>query len=346
MSVFAKQTSRYAKLKNVGDRISGIVLNVSEPRQSMKYDPRPGATRVPDFWESKDGGPARPKMEVVLTLQTDLNEGPDDDGVADDGERKIVVPVFYKEGSQLFEIQKAIVAAGGKDIENGAWLGLAHTGHDPESANMDNPRKLYQAAYKRPSGGGGAFAAGAGQEQPAAQPQQTQQQPPVHPLNGGQGAWQQPAAQPQQTQQQWQQPAAQAAPPAQQQQQAWQPPVQLNTSTGEVNGGVPATDAWGAPAQAAQQPQQGWEPPRDEAAMGQPVQNPNPVQQQALNAFNGGQNAGWQPPAAAAPPAAPAPATQVDVAAIQGLISQGAPDGYIMQQTGASQEAINALRNI
>lgn len=322
MSVFAKQTSRFFKLKNVGDQIAGTITEISEPRQATKYDPRPGAPRVLDFWESKDGGPARPKMEVILTIQTDLNEGPDETGTPDDGQRKLVVPVFYKDGSMLSEIQKAMVQAGGKDIETGAWVGVRHTGHDPESANPDNPRKLYQAAYKRPAGGGGVFAEGANDQQQApAQPAQQQ--------------WQQPAAQP----------AANPgwnAPEPQQAQPAWQPPVQVNTGTGEVNGGVPATDPWGAPVQAPLQPQQAWEPPRNEQAMGQPVVPQTAQQEQAVRAFNGGAaQQQWQPPAAQQP-AAP----QVDQAKVLDLIRQGAPDGYITENTGATTAQISALRNM
>lgn len=318
MSVFAKQTSRFVKLKNVGDSVSGIITEISEPRQATKYDPRPDAPRVPDFWESSDGGAPRPKMEIVLTLQTDINEGPDDSGNADDGKRKLVVPIFYKEGSMLSSIQNAIIGAGGQDIELGAWVGVRHTGHDPASANPQNPRKLYEAAYRRPAGGGGAFQANAGQ--PAAQ---------------------QPAAQPAQ---QFQPPAAQpAAQPA-----AYQPPVAVNQQTGEV-GGQAAAPSWGgqtaAGAPVAGAPEQAWSAP---ATAYVPPANPTPEQAQAMAHFPAAQTA-WQPPAAAAPapaPAAPPAAPQMDAAAIKNLIAQGAPDGYILENVpGSTPEAVAAIRN-
>lgn len=307
MTVFAKQTSRFFKLKNVGDAIVGTLTEISEPRQATKYQQNPNAPRVLDFWESSDGGPPRPKMEVILTFQTDLNEGPDDTGDPDDGKRKLVVPVFYKDGSMLTAIQSAMLRAGAKDLEIGARVGVRHTGHDPDSANPAQPRKLYEAFYERPAGGGGVF-----------QQQEQQHQPP-----------QQQAAPPQQ----------QAAPP--QQQAAWQPPTPVNTSTGEV-GQQPAPSwggqtAAGAPVQGG--PEQQWQAPPEAYV---PPANPTPQQAQAAAHFPAAQQAAWQPPQQAAPPAAP----QMDVAAIKDLIGRGAPDGYILQNVpGSTPEALAAIRN-
>ena len=312
MSVFAKQTSRFVKLKNVGDSVRGVLTEISEPRQSTKYDPRPNAPRVPDFWESSDGGAPRPKMEVILTLQTTINEGPDESGNPDDGMRKLVVPIFYKEGSMLSVMQNALVAAGAKDLEIGAELGWRHTGHDPESANPQNPRKLYEAFYNRPAGGGGVFQAGAWQQQ--APPQQQQAAP----------QYQEPV------------PSQHGQPPA----PAYQPPVPVNQQTGEV-GGQQQAPTWGGQTAAGQPVQeQTWQAPPEAY---QPPANPTPEQAQAATHFPAAQPA-WQPPQEQQ--AAPAPAPQVDAGAIRTLIQQGAPDGYILQNVpGATAAAINAIRN-
>ena len=328
MTVFAKQTSRYAKLKNVGDAISGTILEIGEPRQSMKYNPNPDAPRVPDFWESSDGGAPRPKMEVVLTLQTELNDGPDESGNPDDGKRKQVVPVFYKDGSMLNAIQTAMFPTGAQDLEIGAWIGVRHTGHDPDSANPQNPRKLYEAAYRRPAAGGGAFRAQE-QQQPAAAPAPQAQQPNAaqygQPAQGGgwgaQGGAQQPAQGGG-----WQRGGGlpnqgyNVPAPEPQQQPAWGEPQHVQAGTGEVNAG--------------------WPPPQDAY---QPPANPTPQQAQAAQHFPAAQP-GWQQPAAAVAAAPQAPSSyQVDMAL--GLIQQGAPDNYISEQSGLSMEAVSALRN-
>lgn len=340
MSVFAKTTSRYHKLKNVGDSIQGTILEIPEPKQSTVYNPDPAAPKKLDFWESRDGGPARPKLEVHLLLQTEINEGPDENGEPDDGERRLVVPIFFKDGSMMSAIQAAMGRAGAKDLEKGGKIGIRFTGHDPESANPQQPRKLFEAYYEKPAAAGGVFA----QQPQAAQAPQQYQQPAQAPAPQAQ-QWQQPQAaqtpaqqawDQQPAQAQWQQPQAAQAPaqqpaaPAQQ----WQAPQAVNPSTGELG------QQWG------QQPTA--EPARDPGMYQQPEQ-PTPVQQQATAAFNGtaGQQ-GWQPPQAAAPQqqAQPAAPVQVNAEQVRELIRQGAPDGHIAQVTGASLEAITALRNL
>jgi hypothetical protein len=328
VTVFEKQTSRFFKFKNVGDAISGILTDIGEPRQATKFNPNPDAPRQLDFWESADGGVPRPKMEVLLTLQTELREDAEDDG-----KRKVVIPVFYKDGSQLSAIQAAMFPTGATDLELGAWMGLRFIGHDPDSANPQNPRKLYEAAYKRPAAGGGAFKA-----QPAQQPGQApaaSQQPVQQP------AWQQPGPGQYQGPPDTQRPGATQPPaaPYGQQQPAWQEPQHVNAGTGEVSGWQQqpasvapswpeATQEWAAPANA-------YTPPA----------NPTPVQQQAMNHFPAAQQQPqWQQPAAQQPAAAAPPSSyQVDMA--MGLLQQGAPDNYISEQSGLSMQAVAALRN-
>lgn len=330
MTVFEKQTSRYFKFKNVGDTIVGILTDIAEPRQATKYNPNPDAPRVLDFWESSDGGAPRPKMEVVLTLQTELREDPDDDG-----KRKVVIPVFYKDGSPLSAIQAAMFPTGAKDLELGAKIGLRFTGHDPESQNPQNPRKLYQGLYERPAAGGGAFAHQGGQQQaqqPAAAPQQQAQQP----------AWQQPAPQAQPggfgapaaaQQPAWQQPQQQPAP-------QWQDPQHVQAGTGEITGwgAAPSQEpAWQAPPEAYQAPAN---PTPQQAAAGAHFPAWQAQQQPA------GQQQAWQQPQQqAAPPQPPAAPSSYQVDVAMGLIQQGAPDNYISEQSGLSMEAVSALRN-
>lgn len=327
-SPFAKQTSRYFKFgKEPGSSIQGTIVRVGEQRQSYKYNPNPSAPKQLDFWEGAQGGAPRPKMEIPLTLQTQLRDPQDPE---DDGQRVLVVPIYYKDGSLLSAIQNAIAQAGGKDIQVGAEMWAQFTGFDPESQNPDNPRKLYAAGYRLPPAGGGAFQQGGGQQpqqqQPAQQPQQPQQQPQFN--QGGQ------------------------LPPAPQ--QPYQQPVAA-PQPGSYNGG--SNQGWGGPSPQQQPPAapQQWQQPQG----GQPIApaNPTPEQQHAAQAFYGSgpqPGAVYQPPANEQPPGQPMgqPAfgqqqpAQVDTAMVQQMIAQGATDGDISAATGASLQAISAIRNI
>lgn len=258
MTVFQKQTNRYftfGRQPVAGQTgVKGQVLAISEPRQAYKYNTNPQAPKVLDFWDAEK---TRPKMEVVLDLQTELRE-PSEDGTADDGRRKVVITVDYKRGGKLAAIQDAMQAVGADDIEVGAFLALWFTGYDPDSQNPDNPRKLFQANYQRPAAGGGAF-----QQQEQQQPQQMAgpPQPPTqqNPYGVNPGL---PYGQPQQPNPYQQQPAynppqQQAQPPQGQPPQGggfdlgFDPATQgFNPGTGEV------TPTYQPPVPAATQPPQ------------------------------------------------------------------------------------------
>lgn len=313
MTVFQKQTNRYftfGRQPVAGQTgVKGQVLAISEPRQAYKYNINKQAPKVLDFWDAEK---TRPKMEVVLDLQTELRE-PSEDGTADDGRRKIVVTVDYKRGGKLAAIQDAMQAVGADDIEVGAFLALWFTGYDPDSQNSDNPRKLYQANYQRPAAGGGAFQQ---QEQPPQQqqvagpPQPPTQQNPYgvnpglgNPYGAG-GDMGQPYGQPQQglTAQQYQQAAQslqQGTHPVQQQyQQQAQPP--------QGGGFDPAT--------------------------------------QGFNPGTGEVTPTYQPPVPAA--TQPPQVVQVNVEDVKARIQAGQTPAQISAETGASMEAINGVRNL
>lgn len=273
--------------------IEGTILNLSEPMQEKDF-----VTKEPAFWDKEK---TRPKNMVAITLQTQMNEGPDDNGEPDDGARNIYVTVDYKPGGQLAAIQDAMDAVGARDLEVGGRLAVWFTGYDPESKNPDNPRRLFQARYALPPSGGGVF-----QQQPPAQAQQ--------PVQATQPA---PPAQFQQ-----QPPAQQFAP-----QQAAQPPAQ--------------------PAFQQQPPAQQFQtPPQQFQAPAQP-QFQQPMQQTEAGPVNPGtgelppQGQVYQPPQAAMPQQ-----VQIDVTDIQRRLAQGQTDAQIMQETGASQEAVSAVRNL
>lgn len=241
--------SKFATFTQPGATVAGTITEISDQKQATKWNPDKNAKRELDFWPSGD-----PVMEVWITVQTQERDPQDPE---DTGLRAIVITVNQKPGGQLAAIMDACEAIGADTPLPGGFLALTFTHFDPESKNPQNPRKLYAAKYQAPAPGGGAFQqqAPAPQAAPPAQqynqwnpaPEQYQQQAPLPAA-----AYASPAAAPPA----WAQ-APQAAPPVQQQApvQQYQPPVQVNTQTGEV-----------APQQQYQQPPVQQQAPAPQAA--------------------------------------------------------------------------------
>jgi len=180
-----------AKFAQLGDTVTGTITVTPQLRQQTDYK-----TRKPMFWD--DG---QPKMQVVVTLQTDQRAAADDDGTRS----------VYIKGDMQRATREALRASGAKGLEVGGTLTVVFVGEEPTSGD---PKKLYQATYLPPSNAAvNAFVTG----QVAQQPQQPMQQVP-------QTGWDQ------QVQQQgpppgWAAPAPQQ-PMQQPVQQVQQPPVQ------------------------------------------------------------------------------------------------------------------------
>lgn len=264
-------------------------------------------TKEPEFWDKEQ---QRPKMMVGIEMQTQLKEAPEEDGTPDDGRRIHFVTVDIKQGGELSAIQDAVEAAGAEDLAPGGRLAVWFTGYDPASANPDQPRRLFQARYAPPPSGGGAF-----------QPQGQQAQPPQQPAY-------QPPAQPQ-TQQFH----------AQAQQPAYQPPAQPQGQQfgGGGFGGQPPAQ----PAYTQSQPAQGFPP-------AQPAGYPPAAGQQGEVSFttNGPVDTRTGEIMPQGFPAPQRQEVQVNAQDIRQRLQQGQPDGQIMAETGASLEAISAIRNL
>lgn len=237
-----------------GTTCAGTITEISDQKQGTKYNRDPKAKRELDFWPSGD-----PVMEVWMNLQTQERDQQDPE---DTGLRTLVITVNQKPGGQLAAIMDACEAVGAPTPLPGGFLALSFAGYDPNSENAQNPRKLYAAQYQAPAPGGGAFTQ---QQQPVQQaqyapqpvqqapvynqwnpapeqqqayaqayaqaPVQQYQQPPVQEAPLPATAYASPAAAPPA----WAQPAPQQQAPAQQSAPAvYQPPVQVNTATGEI----------------------------------------------------------------------------------------------------------------
>lgn len=154
---FDSRPSHSCKFKTPGETHTGVITEISDRMPVTKY-----GTTDPDYWP--DGSP---KQQVVITLATDERD-PEDPN--DSGERSLWVTESRKAGTILAAIIQATRQANAK-LEIGGTLSVSFTGHDPNSKNPAQPRKLYAATYQPPAAGGGMF------EQQPAQPAPAASQP-------------------------------------------------------------------------------------------------------------------------------------------------------------------------
>lgn len=151
---FDSRPSHSCKFKTPGETHTGVITEISDRMPVTKY-----GTTDPDYWP--DGSP---KQQVVITLATDERD-PEDPN--DSGERSLWVTESRKAGTILAAIIQATRQANAK-LEIGGTLSVSFTGHDPNSKNPAQPRKLYAATYQPPAAGGGMFEQQPAQPAPAA----------------------------------------------------------------------------------------------------------------------------------------------------------------------------------
>lgn len=120
-----------AKFETIGDKIVGSIVS-AEARQTTDIQ-----TGQPEVWPQGD-----PKMQVVITLQTDERDASIED---DDGKRR----VYAKKPSAM--LTAIIAALAGQRLEVGGRLAVQFTGTEPASTRGFNDKKLYQAAYQPPA---------------------------------------------------------------------------------------------------------------------------------------------------------------------------------------------------
>lgn len=121
-------------LESIGDSVTGIVIGEPEERESTDDD---GNVRL-----FKNG---KPRTVWVVPIATDLRD-PEDP--FDEGERTL-----WLKWKSLEAVQRAIRAAGRRDIEIGGTIILTLSGFGPRAKPSQNPPKLYSAQYSPPSNG-------------------------------------------------------------------------------------------------------------------------------------------------------------------------------------------------
>jgi hypothetical protein len=121
-----------AKFKNFGDQVAGTIDDDPIATQQTDID-----TGTPLTWNNGD-----PRMQVVVTLATDLRDDSEDDGL-----RK----VYIKGKSMTAAVRDAVRKAGAKGLERGGQLTVTYTGDGVAERRGLNPPKLYSASYAPPS---------------------------------------------------------------------------------------------------------------------------------------------------------------------------------------------------
>lgn len=106
----------------VGDSFTGVIAEL-ETAQVRNYE-----SGEPEFWE--DGNP---KLQIVVTLDTDYSTSSEDDG-----QRKV-----YLFGQKLQAAKSALKEAGVDKLEKGSVFTITYTGTKPAANKKYNDVKLY-----------------------------------------------------------------------------------------------------------------------------------------------------------------------------------------------------------
>ena len=123
----------------IGDSVQGEIIGMDLRQQT---DMQTGEPKTFD-----DG---RPRMVMVVTLQTELQGDETDDGSRSVWLRGGNYAVGKGKGtSSLTAVKDAMRRAGVSDIETGGWLRVDYTGESVAKRGY-NPAKLYTADYRPP----------------------------------------------------------------------------------------------------------------------------------------------------------------------------------------------------
>ena len=139
-----KTRGLFNKNDGIGVWKGGIVVEPFPYKaQQTDYD-----TGEPLWWDKEE---TQPKEHIIVTLQTELNDGPDEDGFEDTGRRR----VYLKGGDLQRKTQLAVRAAGGDDFEIGAKYFACRTGYGTPRQNAQgrdlNPPWTHEVEYARPA---------------------------------------------------------------------------------------------------------------------------------------------------------------------------------------------------
>jgi hypothetical protein len=129
--------AKAAQFPTIGTEVGGFING--EPKVQQQTDPKDNS---PKFFPSGD-----PMRVLIVPIQTDLRDGPDDDGAR----------ALWIGGKSLATLRETIRATGAKGLEQGAYVSQKYVA-DGEKKQGLNPAKLYAFTYRRPTPGAAANA--------------------------------------------------------------------------------------------------------------------------------------------------------------------------------------------
>jgi hypothetical protein len=130
----------------IGDTVTGDVIDY-EVRQSRDFD-----DNKLEFWD--DGSP---RLQLVINLQTDLREEPNEDGSDDEGIRSLYVKWW---GTDRKNFLTAIKQAGVGDLAEGGKLTASYIGDGEQPDKKKSAPKIRTYGYNAPGAVAQAEAAG------------------------------------------------------------------------------------------------------------------------------------------------------------------------------------------
>lgn len=151
-----RSTTPAIKFPVIGSTVVGMITKV--PKVTEVTDP---ATKEVKRWQN-----GQPKMQVIIDLQTELKETPDDDGTR----------TLWAKGQMQQAIRDAVIEARCKILEVGGILQVTYAADKPTNLN---PQKIYTARYWPPQQGVEVPATPWETQTPAPAAMQQQWAPPV-----------------------------------------------------------------------------------------------------------------------------------------------------------------------
>ena len=124
----------------IGDTVKGVITDMKK-RQQTDFQ-----TGQPAFWANGD-----PKMMLMVSLQTEIQDTEDDEGIRNVYLRGGNYTALKGKGTASLVAVKDAVKKSGKPIEIGGTLTLQYSGEGPAPAKGMNPAKLYTAHYQPPT---------------------------------------------------------------------------------------------------------------------------------------------------------------------------------------------------
>jgi hypothetical protein len=124
----------------IGDTVKGVIVDMKK-RQQTDFQ-----TGAPAFWSNGE-----PRMMLMVTLQTELQDDADDEGLRNVYLRGGNFTALKGKGTASLVAVKDAVKRSGKPIEVGGTLTLQFSGEGPAPAKGMNPAKLYVASYQPPA---------------------------------------------------------------------------------------------------------------------------------------------------------------------------------------------------